>query len=110
MQYAKTNDVAVIGGGPAGTIAARGVAALGHHVVVFAHPRRHPGIEGVSERTANALRLASCEEALAALGPALPRFSSWNGATVETGVEHLVERKRLDEALRADAEQVGVQV
>jgi flavin-dependent dehydrogenase len=110
MKQAKTRDVAVIGGGPAGIVAARGLAALGHHVVVLAHPRRHYAIEGVSERTANALRLAGCEKALGVLGPPRPRFSSWNGAMTESGVEHLVERNRLDEALRADAEQAGVQV
>ncbi len=110
MEYAKTCDVAVIGGGPSGTIAARGLAALGHRVVVFGHPRRHYAIEGVSERTVDALRLASCEKALEVVGPALPRLTSWNDATVESGVEHLVERERLDEALRGDAEQAGVHV
>src|SRR6266542_4106327 len=98
MVHAKTRDVGVIGGGPAGIIAARGLAALGHRVVVFGHPRRHSAIEGVSERTVNALRLASCEKALEVIGPPLPRLTSWNGATVESGVEHLVERERLDEA------------
>ena len=110
MEKPKAYDIAVVGGGPAGVIAGRGLAALGHRVVVFVHPRRHSAIEGVSERTANALRLASCEEALGMLGQALPRFSSWNGATVESGTEHLVERRRLDEALRRDAERAGVHV
>src|SRR5947208_16343093 len=109
-EHAKTRDVAVIGGGPAGIIAARCLAALGHDIVIFGHPRRHYAIEGVSERTVDALRLAGCGNALQVLGPGLPRFSSWNGATVESGVEHLVERNRLDEALREDAERAGVHV
>ena len=110
MEHAQTPEVAVIGGGPAGIIAATGLAALDHRVIVFGHSRRHSAIEGVSERTVNALRLASCERALEVVGPALPRFTSWNGASVESGVEHLVERKHLDEALREDAKQAGVQV
>jgi flavin-dependent dehydrogenase len=110
METSENHDVAVIGGGPAGIVVGRGLAALGHRVVVLAQPRRRSATEGVSERTANALRLASCEEALATLGPPLPRFSSWNGAKTETGVEHLVDRARLDGALRRDAERAGVRV
>src|SRR5262249_27404125 len=97
MEHTKTFDIAVMGGGPAGIIAARGPAALDDRVVVCVHPRRHYAIEGVSERTVNALRLAGCEKALEAVGPALPRLTSWNAATVESGVEHVVERERLDE-------------
>jgi flavin-dependent dehydrogenase len=100
--------VAVVGGGPAGVTAARALAALGHHVVLVARPRRFGAVEGVSERAAEALRLAGCEEALGVLGPALPRVSSWNGGSTPSGAEHLVDRARFDEALYRDAARAGV--
>ena len=102
------SSVAVVGAGPAGVSAGRALAALGHRVVLVHRRRRSSGVEGVSERAMEALRLAGCEEALAGLGPALPRVSTWDGRSVPSGAEHLVDRSRLDEALRRDAARGGV--
>src|SRR5262249_2574509 len=99
---------AVVGAGPAGVTAARALAALGHHVVLLFWPRQFGAAEGVSERAAEALRLAGCDEALAMLGPALPRVSSWNGGSTPSGTEHLVDRTRFDEAMRRGAARIGV--
>jgi flavin-dependent dehydrogenase len=102
------SSVAVVGAGPAGVSASRALAALGHRVVLVHQRRRRGGIEGVSERAAEALRSAGCEEALARLGPALPRVSTWDRRSVPSGAEHLVDRRRFDEALRRDAARAGV--
>jgi flavin-dependent dehydrogenase len=100
---AKTFEIVVLGGGPAGTVAARGLAAFGYTVALVSSPRRHGSLEGVSERSAGALRSAGCDEAGRRLGVPLPRSSNWNGVAVTAGDEHLVERAALDEALRRDA-------
>jgi len=102
------SSVAVVGAGPAGVTAARALAALGHHVVLLFRPRRFGAAEGVSERAAEALRLAGCDEALDILGPALPRVSSWNGRSTPSGSECLVDRIRFDEAMRRGAARIGV--
>ncbi|MET0154351.1 MAG: hypothetical protein ABW298_17310, partial [Candidatus Binatia bacterium] len=60
------------------------------------------------ERAAEALRLVGCEEAIAVLGAALPRVSTWDGTSTPSGAEHLVDRDRFDEALRRDAARAGV--
>ncbi len=98
----------VVGAGPAGVAAGRALTALGHRVVLVSRPRTHGAVEGVSERAAQALRLAGCEEALTMLGPALARVSTWNGRSTPSGTEHLVDRGRFDEALSRDAARAGV--
>ncbi len=102
------SSIAVVGAGPAGVTAGRALAALGHRVVLVSRPRRFAAVEGLSERAADALRLAGCEEALAMLAPALPRVSSWNGSSTPSGTEHLVDRSRFDEALLRDAARAGI--
>jgi flavin-dependent dehydrogenase len=101
-------DVVVIGGGPAGISAARAIRRLGHRTALCGSPRRHAAVEGLSERAADALRAADLAETLATIGPSLPRRSSWNGGGFDSGTEHLVVRRRFDEALVRDAIGAGV--
>ena len=102
-------DVVVIGGGPAGIAAARAILRLGHRTALCGSPRRHAAVEGLSERAADALRAADLGETLDTVGPSLPRRSSWNGGGFDSGTEHLVERRRFDEALLRDAIGSGVE-
>jgi flavin-dependent dehydrogenase len=104
----ESSSIVVVGAGPAGVAAGRALTALGHRVVLVLRSRGHGAVEGVSERAAQALRLAGCEEALAILGPPLGRVSTWNGRSTPSGAEHLVDRGRFDDALRRDAAHAGV--
>jgi flavin-dependent dehydrogenase len=101
-------EIVVLGGGPAGTVAARSLAALGYRVALVSSPRRHGALEGISPRSAEALRSAGCAEAVGRLGAAVPRRSDWSAVHVAAGEEHLVERRTFDEALRRDARLAGV--
>jgi len=101
-------DVAVLGGGPAGVVTARGLARGGRRVVLIGAPRGHAGLEGLSPRTREALRAAGCDAALAQCGPEVRRVVFWNGERTTANVEHLVERADLDAALADDAWAAGV--
>jgi menaquinone-9 beta-reductase len=102
-------DITVAGGGPAGSVAGIELVALGHRVRLITRPRR-PGIEGLSERVLRALEASGCRRALAAIGPAVRREASWNGATTAANQEWVVARERLDPALLEDAAAAGVEI
>jgi flavin-dependent dehydrogenase len=102
-------DILVAGGGPAGCIAAIGLAALGFRVQLIGAPRR-PTVEGLSERVLQALEASSCPRALAAVGPAVRREASWNGLASAANREWVVARARFDAALLEDAAAAGVEV
>jgi flavin-dependent dehydrogenase len=106
---AHKTDVLVAGGGPAGCIAALGLVGLGHRVGLITRPRR-PSVEGLSERVLRALEASGCRRAFAAVGPAVRREASWNGATTAANQEWVVARERFDAALLEDASSVGVEV
>lgn len=105
----ETQRIVVLGGGPAGSIAALALHRLGFAVTVVAAPRR-PAVEGLSERVLEALRRAGCARALDAVGPPVPRRSSWGGQTTVINREWVVERDRLDAGLLEDLRQAGVSV
>jgi menaquinone-9 beta-reductase len=106
---AREMDITVAGGGPAGCIAAIELVVLGHRVRLITRPRR-PAVEGLSERVLRALEASGCRRALAAIGPAVRREASWNGATTAANQEWVVARERFDAALLEDAETAGVEV
>ena len=115
-------DVAVVGGGPAGSLAARQLAAFGFDVVLVHQPRRQRQHLGES-LSASAPRL------LASYGLELPQsvyeprpsdhFVRWGGredriaAQPEAGEgegQRLIRRDRLDDWALAGAESAGVRI
>jgi flavin-dependent dehydrogenase len=57
-----------------------------------------------------ALEARGCRRALAAVGPAVRREASWNGATTAANQEWVVRRERFDTALLEDAAAAGVEL
>lgn len=106
---ANRTDIVVVGGGPAGCLAAVGLAGLGYHVRLITSARR-PAVEGLSERALAALEASGCRHALAAVGPAVRREANWNGERSEANREWVVEREDLDAGLLEDAAAGGVEV
>ncbi len=103
-------DIAVLGAGPAGCVAARALARLGHRLAVIHAPRPFIAWEGVSERTRDGLSRAGCARALAAIGPEVQRRAHWGGKTVAANRERIVDRVRFDAALLEDLAEAGIPV
>lgn len=103
-------DVLVLGGGPAGVVAARGLAALGLDVLLLTRRRRPAAFEGLAGRALDGLRHAGCVHALAAVGMEIRRDAEWNGAAFGGNREWITDRPRFDAALERDAAEAGVRV
>ena len=101
-------DIAVLGAGPAGAVAALGLARLGCRVAVLGRPRGYAAAEGLSDRVIEGLGRAGCRHALAAIGPEAVRRASWNGASTAANREHLVERAVFDAALLDDLQEADI--
>ncbi|WP_404385428.1 NAD(P)/FAD-dependent oxidoreductase [Caenispirillum salinarum] len=106
----ETVDVAVIGGGPAGAVAARALAGQGARVLL-ADPDRTPArLEGIGERLMAWLRAEGLADRLPDVSPLVPRRASWAGEETAHNGEHLVERASMDRALRAAAVEAGAEL
>ena len=103
-------DIVVLGTGPAGSAAARGLASLGYAVLCLGQIRSPETIEGISERVVNALQHQGFTRALRVLSEPIPRQVLWNGATSAANTEYLVDRQQFDAALIEDLQQHGVAV
>jgi flavin-dependent dehydrogenase len=103
-------DIVVLGTGPAGSAAARGLASLGYAVLCLAQVRSPETVEGISERVVKALQHQGFTRALRVLSEPIPRQVLWNGAASAANTEHLVDRQRFDAALIEDLQQHGVTV
>ena len=103
-------DILVLGTGPAGAAAARGLASLGYHVLCLGQVRSPETVEGISERVVNALEHQNFTQALRVLSEPIPRQVLWNGAASAANTEYLVDRQRFDAALMEDLQQHGVTV
>ncbi len=107
---ASLHDVAVLGGGPAGSVTAGGLARLGFTVVLITRPRPHLAFEGLSQRTLDGLEAAGCERALGRVGAEVQRRATWSGQASAANTEFVVDRGAFDAALAADAAAQGVEV
>lgn len=103
-------DVAVVGGGPAGAVAAHELARSERRVLLVDPGTTRPRLEGLGERVADLLRQKGFEEALAAASARLPRTVSWAGLSDTANGERLVRRHDFDPALRKAAKTAGATV
>ena len=103
-------DIVVLGTGPAGSAAARGLASLGYAVLCLGQVRSPETVEGISERVVKALQHQGFTRALRVLSEPIPRQVLWNGAASAANTEYLVDRQRFDAALIEDLQQHGVTV
>lgn len=94
--------ICVVGGGPAGAVAAALLKRIGYEVIVVAKARRHPVWEGMSMRAADGLRSAGLHRALDATSKLARRFSSWHGQVELANGEYLIEKQALERALQSD--------
>src|SRR6267142_2880900 len=100
-----THDVVVLGGGPAGSVTAKRLVAAGVRVALVGAASR-PGWEGLSVRSHALLEDEDLGCHAACIDGPFTRRGNWAGRAVE-GVEWLVERSRLAEALRSQAQSAG---
>jgi 2-polyprenyl-6-methoxyphenol hydroxylase-like FAD-dependent oxidoreductase len=100
------HDIVICGAGPAGSAAARRLAAAGARVALVGAASR-PGWEGLSARSRALLAEEGLEGETDVIAGPFARRGSWaDGRSVE-GIEWLVERSRLAEALRDRAISAG---
>ncbi len=107
---AETGEIIVLGGGPAGCLAAGCLSGAGYRVSLVSDFKVRPAHEGLSWRTIEALRLAGFRRSLDRVGPRVPRTFHWNGTTEQVNEESIIERGPFDEGLRADALAAGVRI
>ncbi len=102
-----TFDAVIIGAGPAGSAVASALASSGARVAVVAG-RTAAGVEGLSERSLVQLKYLGIDPAeLGGIGAAR-RVGTWGAdARPVKGVEWLVDRSVLAEAVRSRAELLG---
>lgn len=95
-------DVLVLGAGPAGCATALGLARLGYAVCIAGDWRRFNAIEGISARALQGLQQAGLIRTAAIASNPTLRVAHWNGDERASNQEILLERRRLDGALRED--------
>jgi flavin-dependent dehydrogenase len=100
-------DVVVIGAGPAGAVAAVGLAAQGFNTAVISRAGR-PGLQGLSGRALAGLIEAGLASPAACASPPVPRRVWWAGERSERGQENLIERASFDASLQTALRDRGV--
>lgn len=100
-------DVAVLGGGPAGSFAALLLVRRGLTVAMIDPDLPAPRLEGLSPRVLDILRQHALADTLDDAPCAVPRQAHWNGDSSARNIEHLVERDGFDRSLRFAAAAAG---
>ncbi|MCF8502246.1 MAG: FAD-dependent monooxygenase [Rhodospirillum sp.] len=103
-------DLVILGGGPAGAIAARMAATRGARVLLVDPDRTPERLEGLSERLLGWLRGQGLDSRLPEGSPFVPRKALWAGRESAHNGEYLVERAALDRSLRAAAKDAGAKI
>ncbi|MDO5706296.1 MAG: FAD-dependent oxidoreductase [Paracoccus sp. (in: a-proteobacteria)] len=103
-------DLAILGGGPAGTVAAWLAARDGARVALIDPDRTAAQFEGVSPRLLDWLARAGLGDAGAVGAIRAQRRSHWTGAGFEGNQEWIVDRARLDGHLRQMVRAAGVEM
>ena len=103
-----TDNIIILGGGPAGIATALGLSKLDYPVVVICSPRSYAACEGLSERALAGLRNAGCHRAAASLPEPTPRSVCWNGLASSANQERLALREELDQSLLEDLQEAGI--
>ena len=98
-----THDVVVCGAGPAGSVAARRLAAAGVRVALIGTTSR-PGWEGLSARSRALLTEEGLDPQAEAIAGPFARRGVWADGRAVDGTEWLAERSQLAELLRAGAQ------
>lgn len=101
-----THDVVVLGAGPAGSVTAKRLAATGARVALVGAASR-PGWEGLSIRSRALLEEEGLGSQAEFIDGPFTRRGIWTAARAVEGVEWLVERSQLAEALRSLALSAG---
>ena len=101
-----THDILVLGAGPAGSVAAQRLAAAGARVVLVGAASR-PGWEGLSNRSRILLDEEGLDGRCGCIDGPFVRRGAWAGGRSIEGIEWLVERSELAEALRGQARAAG---
>jgi 2-polyprenyl-6-methoxyphenol hydroxylase-like FAD-dependent oxidoreductase len=101
-----TYDVVVCGAGPAGSVAARRLAAGGARVALIGTASR-PGWEGLSGRSRALLADEGLDPQTEAIAGPFARRGVWADGRAVDGTEWLTERSQLAELLRAGARSAG---
>lgn len=99
-------DVAIAGGGPAGTVAAILLARAGYSVALATVPPVEERQEGLSPRVTAILQ--SNGLALAGVAPPSQRRAAWGATQGAQNVEHIVSRAVFDLGLLGQARDEGV--
>lgn len=101
-----THDAVVCGAGPAGSVAARRLAAAGVRVALIGTASR-PGWEGLSARSRALLAEEGVDPQSEAIFGPVARRGVWADGRAVDGTEWLAERSQLAELLRAGAQSAG---
>lgn len=103
-----SEQIIILGAGPAGGAVALGLIRLGYQVTVVGQPRPFDAVEGISERVVEGLKGAGFNQALNAIREPSARNATWNGASNSANTERLINRKDLDAGIWQDLLDAGV--